>query len=100
MRVRVKHETTYVYPKAAAFGPHLIRLRPAGHTRAQVLAYNLGVSPECALYWVRDPWNNLVARASFGEEVRARELQISVDLVLNIQPVNPFDFPIDDRCEV
>lgn len=99
MRVRVKHETTYLYPNAATFGPHLIRLRPAGHTKAQVLSYNLDVSPECSLWWVRDPWNNLVARATFGPDVRARELRIAVDLVLNIQPVNPFDFTIDDRCE-
>ncbi len=99
MRVRVKHETSYLYPSDATFGPHFIRLRPAGHTKAKVLAYNLDVSPDCALWWLRDPWNNLVARATFGEDVRARALRITVDLTLNIQPVNPFDFQIDDRCE-
>ncbi len=99
MRVRVKHESVYRYDEPAAFGPHTVRLRPAAHARANILTYNLDVSPKPSLHWVRDPWNNLIARLTFPPETRARELRIAVDLALDIQPVNPFDFDVDERSE-
>jgi uncharacterized protein (DUF2126 family)/transglutaminase-like putative cysteine protease len=99
MRVRIKHVTDYRYGGKAAFGPHLIRLRPAEHTRAQVLSYNLDVSPKCQIRWQQDPWGNRIARATFEKEVEADRLVVSVDAAFDIRPVNPFDFFLDDRCE-
>ena len=51
MRIRVKHESIYRYGEPAALGPHMVRLRPTGHTRATVLSYNLDVAPACAVRW-------------------------------------------------
>ena len=74
MRIRIKHETRYRYGQASDLGPHLIRLRPAEHTRAQVLSYNLEVAPDCELRW---PQSDQV-----GPEVRRLAVAIS-GLVLN-----------------
>src|SRR5271157_4243747 len=99
MRVRIQHRTVYQYPAAAAFGPHVVRLRPAPHTRARVLSYNLGVEPSCEFRWQRDPWGNHIARLTFPATSTSREFSLTVDAALDIQPVNPFDFFIDDRCK-
>lgn len=99
MRVRVKHCTRYEYSEPVALGPHLIRLRPASHVRAEVLSYNLEVLPRCHLRWQHDPWGNRIARATFEAEERLDHLEVTVDLALDIRPVNPFDFYVDDRCE-
>lgn len=99
MRVRVKHRTVYGYDREAAFGPHVIRLRPAEHTRARLLSYNLQVEPEGSVRWQYDPWGNRIARVSWPAGTTARELAVTVDCAFDIRPVNPFDFFIDDRCQ-
>jgi uncharacterized protein (DUF2126 family) len=100
VRVRIQHRTVYRYPEPAAFGPHIVRLRPAPHTRARLLSYNLAVEPEAEFRWQRDPSNNHIARLTFPAGTKARELSFTVDAALDVSPVNPFDFFIDDRCKV
>ncbi|WP_428268024.1 DUF2126 domain-containing protein [Haliangium sp.] len=99
MRVRIKHETEYRFDTPAALGPHLVRLRPAGHTRTQVLSYNLAVAPACELRWQYDPWSNRVARLTFDKDEPISGLRLTVDAAFDIRPLNPFDFYVDDRCE-
>ncbi|MCB9647943.1 MAG: transglutaminase family protein [Deltaproteobacteria bacterium] len=99
MRIRIKHVTRYRYPEPAAFGPHIVRLRPADHTRARVLSYNLEISPKAALRWQQDPWGNRVVRATFDDDVRSETLSFEVDAAFEIRPVNPFDFFVDERCQ-
>ncbi len=98
MRVRIRHETRYRYAEPVLFGPHQIRLRPAEHTRARVLSYNLAYSPNAEIRWQQDPWGNRVARLTFPAGAQAAELAIVVDAAFEIRPVNPFDFFVDDRC--
>jgi uncharacterized protein (DUF2126 family)/transglutaminase-like putative cysteine protease len=100
MRVRTQHTTRYLYDRPAAFGPHLVRLRPATHTRARLLSYNLDISPaDATVHWQQDPWGNHVARVTFPEGCTARELSFTVDCAFEVRPVNPFDFFVDDRCK-
>ena len=99
MRIRIRHHTEYRYPEPAALGPHYVRLRPAEHTRARLLAYNLTIGPEHEIRWQQDPWGNRIARVTFDEETRARALSVTVDASFDIRPVNPFDFFVDGRCE-
>jgi len=44
MRLLLQHRSRYVYPRPAILGPHLVRLRPAAHARAQVETYQLRVT--------------------------------------------------------
>ncbi len=98
MRVRIRHESRYHYGKPVDLGPHLIRLRPADHTRARLLSYNLGVTPKCELRWQRDAANNRIVRATFAAGERFDALAVVVDAAFEIRTVNPFNFFVDDRC--
>jgi uncharacterized protein (DUF2126 family) len=57
------------------------------------------VPPEAAVRWQLDPSGNHVAHLSFTKGTRLRELEIAVELAVDVRPVNPFDFFVDDRCE-
>ncbi|MBA2540598.1 MAG: transglutaminase family protein, partial [Deltaproteobacteria bacterium] len=87
----------YVYPRPALLGPQIIRLRPAEHARARIESYSLVVSPEHRLRWQRDPHGNHVARVTFKTGQTVTALEILVELTVDVKPINPFDFFIDDR---
>lgn len=99
MRVRFQHRTRYRYERPAALGPHTIRLRPASHARAGILDYALDVKPAGELRWQQDPHGNHIARLTYPAEVLVQELEVTVDAAVEIRPVNPFDFFVDDRCQ-
>ncbi len=99
MRLLVQHRTAYRYPKPAALGPHLIRLRPAGHAKAKIETYSLHIGQPCELRWQQDPDGNWVARATFPKGSRFDALEITVEMAVEIHPVNPFDFFVDETAE-
>ena len=99
MRLLIQHRSRYRYPRPASLGPHLVRLRPADHTRARVESYGLHVSPEAELRWQQDPNGNRVARISFVKDARVETLELLVELALEIRPINPFDFLLDQAAE-
>lgn len=98
MRLLVQHRTRYGFPRPAALGPHLVRLRPAAHARAIVESYSLEIAEPCDLKWQQDPNGNRLARLTFRAGQLVDSLTVAVQLVLDVKPVNPFDFFIDDRC--
>ncbi|MEZ4361930.1 MAG: transglutaminase family protein [Kofleriaceae bacterium] len=98
MRVRFQHRTCYRYSKPTGLGPHLVRLRPAAHARAKILSYALKVEPAGKLHWQQDPHGNHLARLTFPD-AKVRALEVIVDATVEIHPVNPFDFFVDDRCQ-
>jgi uncharacterized protein (DUF2126 family) len=97
VRVVIQHRSRYVYPRPAKLGPQVIRLRPTDHTRARVERYQLTVAPEHRLHWQRDPHGNHVARLTFKAGQTTEAFELTVELAVDIKPVNPFDFFIDDR---
>ena len=99
MRVAIQHRSRYLYPSPALLGPQTVRLRPADHARALIERYKLVIEPEHRLHWQRDPHGNHVARATFKAGQTTTALDILVELAVDIRPVNPFDFFIDDRVK-
>lgn len=99
MRVLIQHRSRYVYPQPALLGPQVIRLRPSDHTRARIESYALAIGPEHRMHWQRDPHGNHVARATFKAGQATSQLELLVELGVDIQPVNPFDFFVDDRVK-
>lgn len=97
MRVVIQHRSRYQYPRPALLGPQLVRLRPADHARAAIERYHLSIAPEHRLHWQRDPHGNHVARVTFKSGQATDALELLVELAVDIRPVNPFDFFIDDR---
>jgi uncharacterized protein (DUF2126 family)/transglutaminase-like putative cysteine protease len=99
VRVLVQHRSRYHYPQPALLGPHLVRLRPSDHARARIESYKLAISPEHRLHWQRDPHGNRVARLTFKAGQQIRELDVVVEIAVDVGPVNPFDFFVDDRAK-
>jgi transglutaminase-like putative cysteine protease len=99
VRLFVRHRTAYRYPRPAALGPHLIRLRPTGHCKAKIESYSLRVGQPCQLRWQQDPNGNRVARATFAKGSRFEALDLTVEMAVEIRPVDPFDFFLDESAE-
>jgi uncharacterized protein (DUF2126 family)/transglutaminase-like putative cysteine protease len=98
IRVALHHATVYQYDRLVKLGPHIVRLRPALHCRTKILGYSLRVEPKTHfLNWQQDPYNNYLGRLVFLKP--ARELRIEVDLVAEIQTINPFDFFLEESAE-
>src|SRR5688572_21582735 len=97
IRVALHHSTRYTYERPVIFSPHVVRLRPAAHSRTPIEAYSLTVEPPHFLNWQQDPFGNYVARLVFHEP--ATELRVDVDLVANLVTINPFDFFLEESAE-
>jgi len=98
IRVALTHRTRYDYVAPVALSPQLVRLRPAPHNRTPVHSYSLQVSPEKHfLNWQQDPHGNYQARLVFPEKVQHFEIQ--VDLVVDLEVYNPFDFFLEPYAD-
>ncbi len=98
IRVAIEHRTVYRFDRPVRLSPHVVRLKPAPHTRTPILAYSLHVEPEQHFVnWQQDPYGNFQARLVFPEP--ARELSFTVDLVAEMTVVNPFDFFLEEEAE-
>ncbi|MEZ5534008.1 MAG: transglutaminase family protein [Thiolinea sp.] len=98
IHVALNHRTTYKFDRAVNLSPHVVRLRPAVHSRTPVLSYSLNIKPENHfINWQQDPFGNWLARLVFNEKVT--ELEIEVDLVADMVSINPFDFFIEDYAQ-
>jgi transglutaminase-like putative cysteine protease len=96
--VKIEHITRYRYDRPVLLSPHLIRLRPAPHTRTPIHHYRLEVSGgDRNIYCQQDPFGNFIARAVFSE--KHTELTIGVTLVAELTIINPFDFFVERYAE-
>ena len=98
VRAALHHVTRYQYDRPVDLGPQVIRLCPAPHARTRVSSYSLKVTPsQHFVNWQHDPNGNRVARFVFTE--KTSEFCITVDLVAELEVVNPFDFFIEPSAE-
>ncbi len=98
IQVALHHKTHYRYDRTVTLSAHEIRLRPAPHCRTPILSYSLNVKPEQHfINWQQDIFGNYIARFVFPE--KARELEITVDLVADMTVVNPFDFFMESHAD-
>ncbi len=98
VRIAIHHRTEYHYDRPVSLTPHLIRLRPAPHTRTPLHHYSLKVEPEeNFLNWQQDPFGNYIARYVFPKP--AKRLVVDVNLVADLVTVNPFDFFVEEYAE-
>ena len=97
IHVAIRHTTQYTFDRRVNLSPHVVRLRPAPHSRTPILAYTLKITPETHfINWQQDPFGNYLARLVFPEATR--EFSVDVEVIADLTVINPFDFFIDDTC--
>ncbi|MDT5177676.1 MAG: hypothetical protein QOJ95_1874 [Mycobacterium sp.] len=98
IKVALEHRTSYTFDRLVEVFPHVVRLRPAPHSRTPIEAYSLQVEPaDHFINWQQDAFGNFLARLVFP--TRTRELTITVGLIADLKVINPFDFFIEDFAE-
>jgi uncharacterized protein (DUF2126 family)/transglutaminase-like putative cysteine protease len=98
IKVALEHRTSYTFDRLVEVYPHVVRLRPAPHSRTPIEAYSLQVEPaDHFVNWQQDAFGNFLARLVFP--TRARSLTITVGLIADLKVINPFDFFIEDYAE-
>ena len=98
IKVALEHRTSYTFDRLVEVHPHVVRLRPAPHSRTPIEAYSLQVEPaDHFINWQQDAFGNFLARLVFPN--RARSLTITVGLIADLKVINPFDFFIEEYAE-
>lgn len=98
LKVILSHQTHYTYERFIALSPHIIRLRPAPHSRTPIEAYSLHIEPkEHFINWQQDPFGNYLARIVFPK--KTKELKIDVEIIADMITINPFDFFVDESAK-
>ncbi len=98
IKVALEHRTSYTFDRLVEVHPHVVRLRPAPHSRTPIEAYSLTVEPaDHFVNWQQDAFGNFLARLVFPN--RARSLTITVGLIADMKVINPFDFFIEEYAE-
>ena len=98
IKVALEHRTSYTFDRLVEVYPHVVRLRPAPHSRTPIEAYSLQVEPsDHFINWQQDAFGNFLARLVFPN--RAAQPDITVGLIADMKVINPFDFFIEDWAE-
>src|SRR5258708_23396157 len=98
IQAALRHVTRYRYDRRIPVGAQPTRLGPGPATRAKVVAYSLKIEPqEQFLNWQQDPQSNWLARVVFPE--KTDHFTVSVDLTVEMNVINPFDFFLEPNAE-
>jgi uncharacterized protein (DUF2126 family)/transglutaminase-like putative cysteine protease len=98
IKVALEHRTSYTFDRPVRVYPHVVRLRPAPHSRTAIEAYSLRVEPaDHFVNWQQDAVGNFVSRLTFPNPTS--QLTITVGLIADLKVINPFDFFIEDWAE-
>lgn len=93
MIYRIEHTTEYQYEEKVGLTPQWIRLFPRLDDRIRLREYRLNIFPQGTLHWVRDPFDNVVAKF-FTTEI-SRQFTVTVQAEIEHRQQSAFDFLLD-----
>ena len=89
IRVLCQHTSHYRFDRPVTLSPHILRLRPAPHTRTPIRSYALRIVPEGHfLNWQQDPFGNYLARLVFPEKCRELLQVLCLDPPLEYEEIS------------
>ena len=98
IRVAIHHKTHYKFDRLTSIFPHVLRLRPAPHSRTKIHSYSLKIEPaDHFINWQQDPFGNFQARLVFPEQTTS--LSFEVEVVADMTSINPFDFFVEEYAQ-
>jgi transglutaminase-like putative cysteine protease len=96
--ISIFHKTVYSYDRGVFLSAHLIRLKPAAHSPANIESYELMVHPaNHVVHWQQDVFGNFIARVDFDGPMEA--MSLTVRLTARLKAYDPFDVRIDDYAQ-
>ncbi len=97
IHVALRHTTHYKFDRRVTLSPHVIRLRPAPHSRTPIVSYTMKVTPDKHfINWQQDPFGNYLARLVFPD--KTTEFSIDVEVIADMTVINPFDYFIEESA--
>jgi transglutaminase-like putative cysteine protease len=96
VKLGVRYDTVYRYPAPVNFSRHEIRLFPRSDVFTRVLRSKFRTNKDANVRFGRDVFDNVVAACSFSEA--APELRFQLELDLELQEKNPFDFLLTEEA--
>jgi transglutaminase-like putative cysteine protease len=94
IKVNFHHQLHYRYDRPIILGPQTLGLRPAPHSKTPIHSYSLKIEPRNhSITWQQDPYGNFLARINFPDPTDY--FNIDVDLIAQLQPINPFNFVME-----
>lgn len=96
MKLSISHKTVYSYSLPVKFLPHLLYLRPRGTPLLQVDAFAFKFTPDAAVSWMLDDFDNMPA--SIGFSCNNATLEICSESTVTTADTAPFDFLVRDTA--
>jgi transglutaminase-like putative cysteine protease len=96
MQYTIHHTTEYIYEESVGFTPHLIRLFPRLDDRIRLSEYKLSVFPAGSVYWLKDPYDNAIAK--FFSTEKSHQLSVTISARIEHRQESAFDFLLDNHA--
>ena len=87
IKVALEHRTSYTFDRLVEVHPHVVRLRPAPHSRTPIEAYSMDVEPaDHFVNWQQDAFGNFLARLVFPNPTRILTITVGLIADLHVEP--------------